>query len=288
MKKTFSILFIMCTIFAYADIVDNKVNGYFSTLDNNIISVENFIEKVKTGDDMTIIDIRSAVDYNKSHIKGAVNIPWGSFEMYKHVKKIPQSGDVFVYCYSGQTAGQTIFLLNFVGIPAKSVKYGWKFGLSKNKELASISGTKINKLDGKTNKIDSELLETFSDYCKNLKDAKGTQFANNMLSVANAKEILNDNDEDVTFVSIRKSEDYNKGHIKGAINIPWKKGMQESFESLDPDNTIIVYCYSGQTAAQTVAGLRLLGYDAISLKGGMGTPANKPFGWKNKGKEIVK
>jgi hypothetical protein len=31
----------------------------------------------------------------------------------------------------------------------------------------------------------------------------------------------------------------------------------------------------------------MLGYDAVSLNGGMGTAANDPYGWSNKGYEVV-
>ena len=49
-----------------------------------------------------------------------------------------------------------------------------------------------------------------------------------------------------------------------------------------------MYCYTGQTAGQATAALRLLGYDAVSLNGGMGTAANAPSGWANKGFPVVK
>jgi len=63
--------------------------------------------------------------------------------------------------------------------------------------------------------------------------------------------------------------------------------MQEYFGQLPQDKKLVVYCYTGQTAGQAVAGLRMLGYDAVSLNGGMGTPANEPYGWSNKGYETV-
>ena len=92
----------------------------------------------------------------------------------------------------------------------------------------------------------------------------------------------------MVFLSIRTAEDFAQGHIEGAINIPWGKGMQVDFDVLPMDKTIIVYCYSGQTAAQTVAVMRLLGYDAYSLTGGIGVEANSPLGWANSGYELVK
>lgn len=54
------------------------------------------------------------------------------------------------------------------------------------------------------------------------------------------------------------------------MNIPFGKGMQEYFSEIPTDKPVVVYCYSGQTSSQTMAILRLLGYEAYSLSGGMG------------------
>ena len=69
-----------------------------------------------------------------------------------------------------------------------------------------------------------------------------------------------------------------KGHIEGAVNIPFGKGMQENFKNL-PAGRLLVACYSGQTAAQVTAILRTLGYDADALTFGMSSTLN---GWYKK------
>ena len=82
-----------------------------------------------------------------------------------------------------------------------------------------------------------------------------------------------------------KAEDYAKGHIAGAINIPFGKGMQDSFSKIPTDKPVIVYCYTGQTSSQTMAVLRMLGFDAYSLSGGMGKEGGK--GWLGIGGPVV-
>ncbi len=69
-------------------------------------------------------------------------------------------------------------------------------------------------------------------------------------------------------MDIRKAEDYAEKHIDGAINIPWVE-VGDFIDDLPKDEKIIVVCYTGQTAGQTVALLRILGFNACSLKGGM-------------------
>ena len=62
--------------------------------------------------------------------------------------------------------------------------------------------------------------------------------------------------------------------------------MQESFDILPEDKTLILQCYSGQTASQTVAALLIKGYTAYNLSGGMGAEGGS--GWLGAGYELVK
>lgn len=94
--------------------------------------------------------------------------------------------------------------------------------------------------------------------------------------------------EDIFVLDIRQPDVYEKGHIKGAVNAPWGTAISDNLDKLPKDKPIMVYCYTGQTAGQTVAGLKMLGYDAVSLNGGMGTKANAPSGWANKEFPVVK
>ena len=269
--------------------VQDAVNTYFGDMPANshIIKAPEVFEKITSGYDMLLIDIRKPDAYAKGHLKGAVNIPWG-MELYNQLKYIPRDKDVYVNCYSGQTAGQAVMLLNAAGVSARSIKYGWNFGISKAAGYEKYTDTAEYSLD--TSKIqgtDPAIDKAYKAYYEEFASLKGTPFASNIVSEENAKKILDSGDSDVVFVSIRQAKDYAAGHIAGATNIPWGKGMNDMFASLPGDKKIIIYCYSGQTAGQTVAGLKMLGYDAVSLKGGMGTKVNSKMGWKNNGYPVV-
>ncbi|MFW6287383.1 MAG: rhodanese-like domain-containing protein [bacterium] len=275
------------TVFA-SDKVEDAVNNYFANLpaDNAMIGHDTFVEKVRADEELFILDIRQADDYNESHIKGAINLPWGPDAIAENLDKLPGDETIFVYCYSAQTANQTVALLNFAGFEAKSVKFGWNLGISKLDGYEDITETTTNELgDATPYKVDPEIESAIKDYYKGLADVNDTMFKNYIIS----EDMLNmmiDGEEDITILSVRQASDYTEGHIPGAINIAWAEGMHEYFPQL-PDGKIVVYCYTGQTAGQVVAGLKILGYDAVSLNGGMGTPANKPYGWANKGFEVV-
>ena len=270
--------------------LEDGVNAYFENKpDHNYkIGQKDIVAMVKAGEDMVLLDLRKPEDYAKGHLKGAVNVPWG-MEMYNQLKYIPRDKDIYINCYSGQTAGQAVLLLNVAGISARSINLGWNFGISKVEGVGEVIETEAHILDtSKTWETDSAIDAAYKAYYEEFASLKGTPFASNIVSEENAKKILDSGDTDVTFVSIRKPEDYTKGHIDTATNLPWGKGMNEMFASLPADKKIIINCYSGQTAGQAVAGLKLLGYDAVSLKGGMGVGPNAPLGWANKEYPVVK
>lgn len=270
--------------------VEDAVMAYFADMPDHIYKVAQaeFLQMVAADSDMFVIDIRRADDYAAGHIKGAVNMPWGSEAMVDMVKHIPTDVPVFINCYSGQTAGQAVALLNIVGIPARSINLGWNFGLSRVEGMQEFVETDVNEFDTSVNtEIADNLMEAYEAYYEATAEAGGTQFASNIVSEDNAKAIHDSGDDDVLFVSVRRAEHYAEAHIEGAINIPFGKGMQEQFDTLPTDKKLIVYCYTGQTAGQVVGALRLLGYDAVSLKGGMGMAANEPLGWMAKGYPTV-
>jgi rhodanese-related sulfurtransferase len=271
------------------DVVAEAANGYFANMseDNYKISEKTFVEQVKADKDMFILDIRQADVYAEGHIKGAVNAPWGT-AISDNLDKLPKDKTIMVYCYSGQTAGQAVALLNMAGFDAKSVNLGWNLGISKVDGVKDVTETKASDFaEVESLEIKPEIKTALEDYFKGLDTVKSTNFKNYKISEDDAKKLVDSKDDSVAFLSVRSAEDFAKGHIAGSTNIGWGKGMQEKFNTLPKDKKIIVYCYTGQTAGQTVAGLKMLGYDAVSLNGGMGTASNAPSGWMNKGFEVV-
>ena len=271
-----------------ADVVGDAAKAYFANMQKDIYKIDQkeFIAKVKANEDMFIMDIRQPDVYKEGHVKGAVNVPWGE-AIAQNLANIPKDKPVYVYCYTGQTAGQTVALLNVAGINAKSVNLGWNLGISKAEGVADVTETTENSVPDAKTEIKSETQAAISDYFAKMVGLKGTTYANYKISEDDAKKALDSGDTSVMFLSIRKADDFAKGHIEGAVNIPFGVGMQDSFGQLPKDKKIIVYCYTGQTAGQTTAILRLLGYDAVSLNAGMGMPVTGNSGWANKGFPVV-
>lgn len=84
-----------------------------------------------------------------------------------------------------------------------------------------------------------------------------------------------DSKTDFFGVDIRSAEDFGKGHLPGFVNIPFKE-VGKNIDKFPKDKLIIVQCYTGQTASQTVGVLRMMGYNAKNLHFGFqGVTDNK-------------
>ena len=91
---------------------------------------------------------------------------------------------------------------------------------------------------------------------------------NNLITCEQLEEEMKKGEEDLYLLDIRKPEDFQEGHIEGAVNIPWAE-VGEFLDDIPKDCKVIPICYSGQTAGQLVGIMRILGFNACSLKGGM-------------------
>jgi len=77
-------------------------------------------------------------------------------------------------------------------------------------------------------------------------------------------------DEEIYLLDVRGREAYEQGHIEGAHHVEFSQwASPENLTRLPRDHKIIVICETGLAAAQVVAGLRLLGYDAAVPKTGI-------------------
>jgi rhodanese-related sulfurtransferase len=78
-------------------------------------------------------------------------------------------------------------------------------------------------------------------------------------------------EDNLVVVDVREAEDYAKGHIPGAINIP--KEQWENPQGLSKEKTNVVYCYSQQChlAANACVRFATRGYPVMELEGGFRT-----------------
>lgn len=263
-------------------VVTEKAMAYLANYDGTkyTIKVPDFFAKIDAGEDMMILDIRQPDAYAESHVKGAVNVPFGT-AIAESLSKIPDDVQLYVYCYTGQTASQTTALLNVAGKFATNVQGGFNNGISAADGFESyVTTDEGTALPDETYDVDPDVQAAITAYFDDVATKVGTTFQYNNFSPDSLKEVLDAELDDYFVYSVRQAADFETGHIQGAVNNPFGAGMEQNFASqLPTDKKIIVYCYTGQTASQTVAILRLLGYDAYNLSGGFVN------GWTAKGYE---
>ena len=79
-----------------------------------------------------------------------------------------------------------------------------------------------------------------------------------------------ENEPDYIILDVRTQEEYDEGHIPGAICIPNETiGDQPPALLPDKDQLIFVYCRSGNRSKQASAKLAALGYTNIKEFGGI-------------------
>ena len=78
-------------------------------------------------------------------------------------------------------------------------------------------------------------------------------------------------EDNLVVVDVRAVEDFAKGHIPGAINVP--REQWENPQGLSQDKTNVVYCYSQQChlAANACVRFASRGFPVMELEGGFGT-----------------
>ncbi len=92
------------------------------------------------------------------------------------------------------------------------------------------------------------------------------------ISSNEALEIINNNNNYI-ILDVRTCDEYNSGHIKGAICIP-NESISSSLDYVetmlpDKDQMILVYCRSGNRSIQAASQLVELGYTNIVEFGGI-------------------
>lgn len=89
------------------------------------------------------------------------------------------------------------------------------------------------------------------------------------ITAEEAKEIM-DTEEGYVILDVREQDEYDAGHISGAILIPYTQIEAKANEMLlDKDQLILVYCRSGRRSKLAAEILVELGYTNIKEFGGI-------------------
>ena len=89
------------------------------------------------------------------------------------------------------------------------------------------------------------------------------------ITAEEAKEIM-DNGEEFVALDVREKDEFDAGHISGAVLIPYTEIDQRAKEILpDQEKQILVYCRSGRRSKIAAESLAKLGYTNVKEFGGI-------------------
>ena len=89
------------------------------------------------------------------------------------------------------------------------------------------------------------------------------------ITASEAKEIM-DTQDGYVILDARTQEEYDEGHIPGAVLIPYDEILEKAETALtDKDQLILVYCRSGRRSKLAAKDLVKLGYTNIKEFGGI-------------------
>jgi rhodanese-related sulfurtransferase len=270
------------------DKIDTNISGekFVIAAPGTLAEVDAFL------DTYYIMDIRSNTDFLAAHVNGANNIAFSNILTAAANATKP----ILVVCYTGQTACYATALLRMYGYThTRALKWGMS-GWNPNTAASwngAIAGNLANghinwSYDAASTNVvykDPAITSQSSDGQAILKERVETVVALGFQGV-NGSDVLGSPNN--YFVNNYFSEtDYlGFGHIANAYRI--KENLllsNDGYLGLNPaaNAKVVTYCYTGQTSAVVTACLKVLGYDAYSLKFGMnGMYNNNPVWATNK------
>ena len=235
--------------------------------------------------DPFLVSVCAPDDYAKARISGSINIPRGAFWKPHQLAKLPPKDKLIVtYCYTGTGAVGPAAVLNLMGYSAVQLEWG-TMGWSKNDAVLGPA-TRFPESQEEYPVDKTPVVQAFTWSFPVVATGKA-ELADVLVARGDAVEaadrsvsmiaeavqgLLTDANpaNDPFVVDARVPEDYAKGHIKGAVNIPAAALYQPAnLAKLPPGRRIVVADYNGQQAVGMSYVLSILGYNARGLQFGM-------------------
>ena len=267
--------------------VRSYVDNWLSGISKPVLTadqVKAIIDDPNQAKNYQIVSVRKPEDYAKGHIKGAINIPFKDIAKSENIAKLNSDKKIITYCYTGHTGQMGMVALGLLGFDSINMKYGmmgWTDAPNVLNQNVFDCNPPDYPVETKQNKPSGSfkppvILANKGESVKDIIQRRLNEYFSNLehpvITADQVKAIIDDPNQAKNYqiVSVRKPEDYAKGHIKGAINIPWKEiAKPENLAKLDPNKKIITYCYTGHTGMIAAMVLNVLGYDAVDMKYGM-------------------
>ncbi|MHB1324666.1 MAG: rhodanese-like domain-containing protein [Thermoleophilia bacterium] len=269
--------------------IADTMNGFLNSPENlKTISAADLNRTLSDGNpnnDPVVLDVRDTKDYESAsekspgHIPGAINIPFRKVASDDSIAKINaalanhQEKSIVVHCYTGHTQSLDIPVLydlakeGKLGNPAPKIE-GLEWGMmGYNSVEKAPAYSAANPLDttpssGAASPLPQVTVNLQAQAQAALKDVPGR------VNVGKGPQEIGDKPlGNYTIIDIRSADDYAKGHLPGAVNLPYQtlfkseNGTYPNLEKIGHSKPILV---TGNTQFEeefVAIGLNLLNID---------------------------
>lgn len=259
---------------------DLKRNGDYVNSKSFPSLIKASIVHESIGKNIHIIDMRTPEKFAEGHIKSAVNKKFQELPAYFETGIKPFEFDkIIIVSDDGSIASYTTSLLRLMGYGnVYAMRWGmsaWNNDYAKKGWLKDVSGKYEDKLEKTTNerKPGTTLpeLKTGSTTGAEIADSRfKTLFVEGTDNVLVSADEVFANPANYYIINLERKDKYEDGHIPGAVRYKPEStlGYIDEMASIPVDKTVVVYCGTGHNSSFATAYLRLLGYDARTLRYG--------------------
>ncbi len=219
---------------------ENRISGFSPSV--TVTELDAFIEAKNP----VFIDVRDVFAFEKSHIKGALNLPLEV--LVQQINAIQATRMVIVYDETGKKGHQALRTLLGAGFKDVTNISGGHTSLQRQARTIGFKHIQVNLLPVELKSVDEETTKT------------------------EEKTVAKANDENsMLIVDVRTPEEFEDGAYPDAINIPLDELMERVSEiGENAAREIVVYCASGARSAYAQRMLKQVGYSNVKNGGGIG------------------
>lgn len=227
-----------------------------------------------------VIDLRPAGNYSTGHILNSVN---------KRIKDLPEYFEagikpfeyekIILVCDDGQISSYATSLLRLKGYGnVFAMRWGmsaWNRSIAEGVWLSGLSGEYESHIEKKTNEkpaaINMPSLNTGLLTGEEISVSRFNKvFSEDVGNIEITAEEVFSNPQRYYIINYERKDKYDDAHIPGAVRYKPNAtlGFTDEMATIPADKTVVVYCGTGHNSGFAVAYLRLMGYDARTLKFG--------------------
>jgi thiosulfate/3-mercaptopyruvate sulfurtransferase len=245
---------------------------------DNLIEASTLVSLLSESDTI-VIDARSEEDYNKGHIKGAINLPPSLLTISEPVSGMiaPKEQVEQVLGAHGISADSKVYIYdNAAGVYASRVWWVLKSYGHESVKVINNGETAIIALSPDKLELTLDVPEVTA-VTYTAKDFDLSTYA----SIDDVKAVI-DGEVEACIIDVRSQAEYDEGAIPGAILYPHTSNLYAdgSFRSgrdiyldyndlgIKRDEPVILYCKSSFRATQTLLLLQEAGYENVKVYDG--------------------